>query len=387
MRQLIGLAVFLAAATPVPAQQEAPAPRPQSPEDVRPRAEANVAKDFVRFSFNFYDQNDGGGNPNLPEDMTVLEPQLLFSKAVSDRWSLSFKLQADLISAASIEKGKRFPAGTQTGATGDKYFGVDAGAFYAWADQLSVGGGLTGSTEYDYMSMGFYLKASYDTASKNDTFSARVSVFHDTLDLILFDGTEDGTDQRDSISLGLGWTHVIGPDTVGTLNWDFTTQSGFLSTPYNSVVAAGTEVREVLPSDRLRNAVHARVRHLLFEDLAVEPGIGGYFDDWGATALNLELSLWWEAVPATVIIRPSYRFHMQTEVDYFVPPSATAIPKFRTQDSDLADFHSHTLGLKFIFPHVRFLGDNHELELGVEYTLRSDNLDSLGTTVGYQWRF
>lgn len=387
MRQLIFLTALLAPASSAFAAQETNEARPASPQEAQPRAEANTSKDFVRFSFNFYSQDDGGGNPNLPEDMTVLEPQILIARSLSDRWSLSLKLQADLISAASVEKGKRFPAGTQTGATGDKYFGVDAGAFYAWGDQVTVGGGVTASTEYDYQSLGAYFKGSYDTLSKNDTFTARLSAYHDTLDLILFDGTEDGSDQRTSLSFGLGWAHVIGPRTTGTLSWDLTTQSGFLSTPYNSVVAAGTEVREVLPDTRFRNSVHARVRHLLFDDFAVEPGAGFYVDDWGAAALNFEISLWWEAVPNLLLVRPSYRFHRQTEVDYFVDPSASSIPEFRTQDSDLADFTSHTVGLKLVFPHFRFLGDNHELEIGIEYTMRSDNLDSMGTTVGYQWRF
>lgn len=388
MRELILLGAMLAAAPAAMSQQETPPPRPESPQDAAiPPAEANTARDFFRFSFNFYSQDDGGGNPNLPEDMTVLEPQILVSKTLSEAWTLSLKLQADIITAASVERGKRFPPGTQSGATGDKYFGVDAGAFYAWSDQTTVGAGVTGSTEYDYQSLGAYVRWAYDTESRNDTFVARFSGYFDTLDLIRFTGLRDGTDQRTSLSLGLGWTHVIGPDTVGTLNWDITNQNGFLSTPYNSVVAAGTEVEEVLPDTRFRNSVHGRVRHLLWEDVAIEPGAGFYLDDWGARAFNVEMALWWEVVRGLVIVRPSYRFHIQQEVDYFVNPSSSTIPKFRTQDSDLADFNSHTIGLKLIFPKFQLLGENHELEIGVEYTKRSDHLDSMGTTVGYQWRF
>jgi len=115
--------------------------------------------------------------------------------------------------------------------------------------------------------------------------------------------------------------------------------------------------------------------------------VGGYVDDWGARAFNIELAVWWEIVHGLVIVRPSYRYHVQQEVDYFVDPSAATIPKFRTQDSDMADFHSHTIGLKLIFPKFSLLGENHELEIGVEYSMRSDHLNSVGTTVGYQWRF
>jgi hypothetical protein len=376
-------ALLLVQAAPA---QEPPPPRPESPADLRPRAEANTAKDFVRFAFNFYDQKDKGGNPNLDETMTVLEPQLLVAKTLTDRWAMSLKLQADIISAASVEKGKRFPAGTQSGASGDKYLGGEVGAFYAWSDQTTIGGGVSVSTEYDYQSVGGFFKWTHETSSHNDTFLVRLGAFQDSLDLILFDGTERGSDDRTSLSVGLGWTHVFGPRTLGTLNWDLTSQSGFLSTPYNSVVAAGTEVPEALPDSRFRNAFHARVRHLLFDDLAVEPGVGGYFDDWGATAFNFELAAYWELVPATVLVRPWYRFHSQTEVDDFVPTSAAAIPAFRTQDSDLADFTSHTVGLKLILP--AFLGgDAQEFEIGVDYTMRSDNLDSMSLSAGWQWKF
>ncbi|MBI2933707.1 MAG: hypothetical protein HYY16_18850 [Planctomycetes bacterium] len=87
---------------------------------------------FVRLAFNFYDQKDGGGNPRLREDMTVMEPMILISKTLSERWSGSLKAQADIITAASVENRKRFPAGTQTRASGDKYFGLDAGCASGW---------------------------------------------------------------------------------------------------------------------------------------------------------------------------------------------------------------------------------------------------------------
>jgi hypothetical protein len=368
--------------------QEPPAPpRPERMQEPAPRAPANTSKDFVRIAFNFYDQDDGGGNPHLDEQMTVLEPQLLISKALSERWIGTFKFQSDLISAASVESGKRFPSGKQSGASGDKYIGGEVGAFYAWSEQTTIGVTAGLSTEYDYRSVGGALSWSHTTVDKNDTFVVRLGLTSDTLDLIRWDGSEDGSDSRTSIGLGLGWTHVLGPRTIGTLNWDLTSQSGFLSTPYNSVVAAGTEVEEVLPDSRLRNALHARVRHLLWHDLAVEPGAGLYVDDWGATAWNLEFNVHWELVPNALIVRPGFRFHGQTEVDDFLDDSATVIPELRTQDSDLADFTSQTFSLKLLFPHVRFLGRDQELEIGFEYTTRSDDLDALSVTFGWQWRF
>ena len=39
---------------------------------------------------------------------------------------------------------------TQSGASGDKYLGAEAGLFYAWSDQTTIGGGASVSSGYDY---------------------------------------------------------------------------------------------------------------------------------------------------------------------------------------------------------------------------------------------
>ena len=352
-------------------------------------AERNTSEDYLRIQFNFYDQNDGGGNPNLDESMTILEPMVLFQSRVSEKWTINAMFMSDIISAASVKsgEGKRFPSGVQSGASGDKYFALNIGAFYAWSDQVSVGGGISGAKEYEYSSLGAFLSTQYESADKNDTVTFKLSGYFDSLDLILFDGTEENSDSRQTAGVGLGWTHILGPETYMELNYDLTIQTGFLSTSYNSVVAAGSEVREILPDNRFRNALYGSLRHLVFDDLAIEPGAGFYLDDWGATAFHLNLTLFWEMVPGTVILEPHYRFHWQSEVDYFVSPQVSLIPEFRTQDPDLDQFSSHTLGLKTIFPDVPLMEKNTEIEIGFDYTIRSNNLDSFSVTFGFQWNF
>ena len=63
------------------------------------------------------------------------------------------------------------------------------------------------------------------------------------------------------------------------------------------------------------------------------------------------------------------------------------LPEFRTQDSDLADFDSHTVGVKVLVPLFKFLGESQEFEIGVDRTSRSDDLDSTSLSAGWQWRF
>ncbi len=349
--------------------------------------EAETHRNFARFAFNFYSQSDGGGNPNLKEDMTVFEPQLLVGLGLTDDLSLSLKAQGDIISAASVDHRYRFPNGAQSGASGDTYFGLEGGLFYAWSDQVHVGVGLSGSVEYDYASFGANTRLVWDSEDKNDTLLVKLSAFFDTLTLILFDGTQPGLAGRRSYNVGVGWTHLLGPRTVGTLNYDLTLQNGFLSTPYNSVFTTGGEARELLPHDRLRHAVFARVRQLVFDDLALEPGVGVYLDDWGARALNAELHAYWEVFPGVVLLQPWYRYHTQSQIDWFVADTASVLPDLRTQDSDLAAFDSHTFGLKLVVPHVDVFNLDTELNLGGDFTLRSDDLNAFSLGLGLMVRY
>jgi hypothetical protein len=367
MRQLALLAVgVLIAADDPPKPQEPEPPKPGTVEP-RPRAPADTSHDYVRFAFNFYNQSDHGGNPNVDESTMILEPMVLFSKGIGDRLTVTVKLQGDLVGdpfglkggeggddeeEGRVRSGANVRSGASGGAGGssDTYFRVDGGAGYVVSDQVKVAAGVSTSTEKDYSSVGAYAKATYETPTKNDAFSIRLSGYFDSVELNFFDGTSGGSESRQTTSLGFAWIHVLTEKTVSVLNYDLTLQDGFLATAANSVMVAGTEVREILPDSRRRHSFFARVRHLVLPDLAVEPGAGFYFDDWGATAFNAEVNLFWEAIPDALIVRPGFRYHSQTQVDYFVPTSAGSIPAFRTQDSDLGTFDSQTISLKLVWP-------------------------------------
>jgi len=60
-------------------------------------APAKPAFDVVELSFNFYDQDDHGGNPNQEESVKILQPMLLVSSALAKDWILTMTLQGDVI--------------------------------------------------------------------------------------------------------------------------------------------------------------------------------------------------------------------------------------------------------------------------------------------------
>lgn len=409
MRQLIALSLtsllMAAGNDELAKKKKQDETRPPRPETVEPekRLPADSSHDFVRFAFNFYNQDDGGGNPNVDESTIILEPMILFSKGIGEKLVLTLKLQGDFVGDPFAglgeggggededeDGGGGGGANARTGAsagsgTTEQYYRVDGGAFYAWSDQIKAGAGFSYSQESDYQSTGGYVKGSYETPSHNDAFSIRLGGYFDQVRLKFFDGSSGGTDRRQTTSIGIGYSRVLTAKTIASISWDVTLQEGFLATASNSVFIGDNEVREVLPESRARHAFHGRIRHLVMPDLAVEPGIGYYFDDWGAIAFNVEISLFWEVIPNTLIIRPSFRYHDQTAVDYFVPTAAGPVPTHRTQDSDLGSFDSQTIGMKFVWP--TGLGDNTEFEFGGDFTRRSDGLEWFSFSIGFQWRF
>ncbi len=367
-------------------------------------AQSRAIEESVQFIFGFYDQIDKGGDPSLNEEVTILQPMLLWNMALSETWGVSLKLQSDLIFGSSdSQSGASRKSGTSTGGGGgddddddddddhdgfgwelsETYFLGNLGITYNWSGQTTLGMGFRLSTEDGYGSIGGNLQWIFETEDQNDAFSVNLTGYFDTLDVELFDGTNLGKDHRNSTSIGLGWTHILGESTLGTVNYDVTLQDGFLGTPSHSVLIGESEFTDNLPGSRTRHALYIRLRHLLIDPIAVEPAVGFYTDDWGADAFNLEFSLFWEIIPKYLLLRPSYRFHSQTEIDHFVPPNSPAIPKYRTQDSDLGEFDSHTIGLKITLFESPLLGE--EFSLMMDYSTRSDGISWYMIAIGFTW--
>lgn len=394
MQQLILLALALA--------QDVPKDRPESTEELRPYAAPRQTIDMVQLSLNFYEQSDGGGNPNLKEEVTILQPMLLLATKLSEDWNASLMLQGDAIigRSGSGASGSAAAGTAPAGGGGEdeeprdgerdgnleisevQYTGV-----FTLGRRLSpygaVNGGVSLGNEDDYRSFGLHGRWTQDTLDHNNTFLLRLSMYLDRLDVVTFDGADLGEDRRRTFSPGIGYTRILDGRTLVSFGYDLTFQTGFLSTAKNSVSAAGTEVPEALPDRRLRHSLTARGRHLLADPLSLEPELGVYVDDWGARGVAAALYLHWEPSPGAVILRPGLRWYSQTEVDDFVDPGASSLPALRTQDSDLGTFTTRTLSLKATFLKSWLFGD--ELDLMADVADRSDGIRWFSVTIGFTW--
>lgn len=351
---------------------------------------------FVETRLGFFDQGDSGdGNPFLDESLTVIEPILVFDYNFSERFGITTKLSYDYVSSASIDRLSKFPE--QSGASGDFYYGLDVAFRHLLDDSNRLNWHLGFGKEYDYTSFGLGASLTRDLPERRASVSLSLDAYLDQVDIIRFDGKEEGSDDRTSLAATVTWSQVLTPRWRGELGLTLAHQSGFLETPYNAVViedpllppnpnldnlARGFEIPEELPDERLRLALFGRARRLLSDRTSIELGGRLYADDWGITSLTLEPRLYRELIPEELLLRLRYRFYVQSAADDF-QESFTEEQEFRTQDSDLGDFSLHGLGFQFLWR----LGPASQVDLGADYGVRSDGLDHLFGSIGWRWSF
>lgn len=343
----------------------------------------------IAFRLGLYSKDDSGdgtaaGNPFLDEDLTVIQPSMILDWGLSDVSALSLTASVDWVSSASIERlGDRttFPGTQQSGASGDYYVGLDVAYRRQLNSTTRAGGHLGFGKEYDYLSIGAGGDLAWQGADRNSTFSASLNGYFDSIDLIRYNGIETGSDNRTSIAGTFKWNRVLDSASSMQLGGTVSSQSGFLATPYNSVFVGGTtETSEVLPDSRMRFSLYGSYRHWVMEGGAAEFASRIYTDDWGLTGLSFE-PRWYQQVGDNLLMRFRYRYYDQSAADYFgaFPVAET----YMTQDSDLGDFNSHTIG-------VRLIGYRNGLQgwdAGLDYVMRDDDLDHIIASFGYLWTF
>ncbi|MCA8974732.1 MAG: DUF3570 domain-containing protein [Planctomycetes bacterium] len=349
------------------------------------------------FRLSYYDNDDNGdGNPFLDESLSVIEPVVYFDLNVTDTFKVWSQLSVDVVSSASIERLRKYPQ--QSGASGDLYIGVDLGVTHQSTPEVQLGGNVHVSNEYDYNSLGLGAFLARDYDGHNTTLKATGSVYLDSLDVIRFNGVNEGTDDRLALNGAIDWYQVINPRTHGEFGLGLTYQDGMLSTPYNAVVVLdptdppnnnlpnydrGTEIAEVLPDTRFRGALHGRVRHAVSDHWALELGGRLYADDWGVVSSTLEPRAYTWLVQDRLRLRLRYRFYAQSAADGYGSSFLLTAPAIRTQDSDLGAFDAHTMGARLDW----FDGGGWRVDVGGDYTLRSDGLDFLFLSIGSSRKF
>ncbi len=243
------------------------------------------------------------------------------------------------------------------------------------------------SNEYDYFSLGFGGSYTKLFNEKNTEVSINANAYLDTWKLIypselrpfvqgrgglsnaLFTGntisgnanygpmfTAINDKNRNSYSVGFGFSQILSKKLQGSLLLDFVQQDGLLSTPFQRVYFSDiedsfiqnfhlAEAIEKLPESRFKIAIGGRLNYYINEIFVLRTYYRYYTDDWGIQShtANLELPI---KISDKFTIYPSYRFYNQTAADYFAFYNQhVSTNEFYTSDYDLSKYIANQYGL------------------------------------------
>jgi hypothetical protein len=330
-------------------------------------------------------QAQGGPTPTSPgsERAMILEPQVEVDATQGSRLTHRFWVPVDVVTNASadaIDVMTNASRHVESGA-------IDWAAKYK-ADRdsdVTVRSGI--HLENPFRSWTGGLAWSRSLADGDTVVSASTLEVFDWFDRFDIHGGRHGRTDRTSTTVSAGLTQILTPTTVANVNYGITLQRGEMGNTWNSVPIAGdARGPELLPDERIRHALVARVAQYLPWDGALHLYYRFYADDWGNVAHSAEGELL-QRVSRELTLGALYRFHRQTGVDFFTTLASPGAP-LRTSDSDLAPFDAQTVGGKVMID-TPLKGDIRALhvELGYERYFRTNDLhiDVFTCATGYRF--
>jgi hypothetical protein len=206
-------------------------------------------------------------------------------------------------------------------------------------------------------------------------------VVFDWFDGYKLHGRSRGRVARTSDNGNVAVTQLLSPTTIGQIGYGLTVQTGELGNTWNIVPLSNGRVGlEILPRLRSRQAVVARLAQWLPWNGALHGYYRYYWDDWGITAHTLDVELR-QRLLSWIFILTEYRWHTQSQADFFTTRAPAASQDLRTADSDLDRFRSQMLGVGARCDLWVVGATGAELSLGYERYFRSNDL---GVSV-YTW--
>jgi hypothetical protein len=334
-------------------------------------------------------QAQGGATPlsTGSERATILEPQAEIEATQGDRWRHSIHVPVDVVSMASTHA-----IDVMTSAS--KH--VEAGAIDWAADykmnavtDATILGGVHLENPFRSWHGGLAGKRAF--ADGDTVVSASVLEVFDWFDRFDIHGGRHGRTDRSSASGSVGLTQILTPTTLFNVNYGFTAQLGELGNTWNSVpLSNGQRGPEILPDERARHAVVARLAQYLPWNGALHLYYRFYADDWGIVAHSAEGELL-QRISRALYVGAHYRYHTQTGA-YFFTTLASPDGSLRVADSDLAPFDAQTLGGKIVIdtpgagPSVDGIRALH-FEVGYDRYFRSNDLQINVVTCATGYRF
>jgi hypothetical protein len=345
----------------------------------------------VNFATGYYTQKGnnsavtgGIGTEKLHDIATTINLDISKYDKRYNKHTLSLECGVDVYTSASSDKID--PSTISSASNSDMRVYPSMNYLYSnTANRYSLGGGLSYSSEFDYVSTGANLLMSKSSKENNRMFSARASAFFDNWKVILpvelrrVESPPQNTN-RNSYNLGLVFSQVVNKEFQFALLADIAYQKGLLGTKFNRVYFADGSLRsENLPDNRFKLPLGVRANYFLGDNIVLRGFYRYYFDSWHLNAHTASLEVSYKLSPF-ISLSPSYRYYTQSAVDDFAP-FKEHVPgqEFYTSDYDLSKLHTNMVGMNARFTALNGklgLGFLHTIELRYGYYNRSTGLNS-----------
>ena len=366
--------------------------------------------DEVNFITSYYHQDGnnsavtgGIGSEKLDDFGNSIDLQLSRFDKKNNKHTFGVELGIDVYSSASSDKID--PTTISSASSKDVRISPSLNYLKENAkNNTALGGGVSFSQQFDYISIGANVLFAKATKDKNREFSAKASVFLDTWSVILpvelrnietdFKYKQGDNAPRNSYNLALGLSQVVNQRLQVSILTDIGYQTGLLGTAYQRVYFGdngNNAYSEKLPDNRFKLPVGLRANYFLGDKFILRSFYRFYTDSWNLTAHTAELEIPYKITPF-VSVAPFYRFYSQSGVDYFKPYKEHLLSdnsEFYTSDYDLSKFTSHLFGLNFRMVSANGLMGVKKLnvvELRYSYYNRSTDLTSHLITLALKFK-
>lgn len=236
-----------------------------------------------------------------------------------------------------------------------------------YGENFDLGVKLALSSENDYKSTGVGIDGRLYLNNKNTVLNLGLGYASDNFD----DYPLDIHGSIHSREVLLGITQELTPVDIVQSNLSYALDNGYLDDAHKFTLNALGFIRaDQRPEVRHKWAWLTRYNHH-FADWNASSHLDYryYRDSWGIAAHTVEAS-WYQGIGEDWTVRPSLRFHSQSQADFYVSEITSPIPFDASLSSDyrISSFGAFTPGLKV----VRKITDNLSLSLSGEY-YKQDN--------------
>ncbi|HJS92552.1 MAG TPA: DUF3570 domain-containing protein, partial [Steroidobacteraceae bacterium] len=304
-----------------------------------------------------YHRYQGGG-------ITIQGPSILVQKRIGDHFAVNANYYQDMISSASIDVLLSASPYKETRTQ------KSIGAEYLHG-KTTYSAGLINSVEPDYKANTAYYSISQDMFGDLTTVTLSYSrgwdeIFRD----IKVNGTivNDPTfrQRADHRVYGLSISQILTRSLIGTLNYQFSSDQGYLASPYRLIRYADPNnpvgyslAPQIYPGTRTMDALAASLKYYLPYRAALTGKYRFFSDSWGIVAHTLQLD-YVQPIRHHWTLDGNIRYYRQGAASFYSDlfPYAN-YSNYMARDRELAAFHSITIGLEasyaFSIPRARWI--------------------------------